>query len=129
MSTSPKISFGKSLSRDGTRERKEWITKRVWYFPISSLYNCKCVQLCLDGKQQYSEEWRDEGKTHVRVISSSLSVSYELSFFLSFALSRIEVTKMGGFLEVRQKKYEFNILQRLLEGIKFIYACYFQNSM
>jgi len=94
------------------------------------IYNCKCVQLCLDGKQQYSEEWRDEGKTHVRVISSSLSVSYELSFFRSFVLfSCIEVTKMGGFLEVRQKKYEFNILQRLLEGIKFIYACYFQNSM
>ncbi|XDV50489.1 hypothetical protein PO909_019540, partial [Leuciscus waleckii] len=58
------------------------------------------VQLCLDGKQQYSEEWRDEGKTHVRVISSSLSVSYELSFFRSFSLSCIEVTKMGGFLEI-----------------------------
>ncbi len=60
-----------------------------------SLYNCKCVQLCLDGKQQYSEEWRDEGKTHVRVISSSLSVSYELSFFLSFSRCCIEVTKNG----------------------------------
>lgn len=33
---------------------------------------------------------------------------------------------MGGFLEVRQKKYEFNILQNLLEGIKFIYAYNFQ---
>lgn len=87
------------------------------------------MQLCLDGKQQYSEEWRDEGKTHVRVISSSLSVNYELSFFRSFSLSCIEVTKMGAFLEVRQKKYEFNILQRLLDGIKFIYAGYFQNSM
>lgn len=116
-------SFGKSLTRDGTAERAAHRASVV--LPhlsiVLTLQNCKCVQLCLDGKQQYSEEWRDEGKTHVRIISSSLSVSYELSLSLFLALKSLT---MGGFLEVRQKKYEFNILQNLLEGMKCIYACY-----
>lgn len=124
-----KILLGSPSAETAQERGKSGSLNECGTSPSLSLYNCKCVQLCLDGKQQYSEEWRDEGKTHVRVISSSLSVSYELSFFRSFSLSCIEVTKMGAFLEVRQKKYEFNILQRLLEGIKFIYACYFQNSM
>lgn len=124
-----KILLGSPSAKTAQERGKSGSQNECGTSPSLSLYNCKCVQLCLDGKQQYSEEWRDEGKTHVRVISSSLSVSYELSFFHSFSLSCIEVTKMGAFFEVRQKKYEFNILQRLLEGIKFIYAGDFQNSM
>lgn len=50
-------------------------------------------------------------------------MSYELSLFRFLALKSLT---MGGFLEVRQKKYEFNILQNLLEGMGFIYARYFQ---